>query len=118
VVISRPAGILAPWTGLAYRHIPAGSPYSVLDFRFAGSSSDNRWNVAGEPTLYLAGDYGVVLAEYARHFDHERALREPQLLHARQLYRLGRVRRMPASYDTVRIPMEGVGRESWLDVGS
>ena len=35
-----------------------------------------------------------------------------------ELRALGRVRRMPASYDTGRIPMEGAGWESWLDVGS
>lgn len=29
----------------------------------------NRWNAAGEPTRYLAGDRGVLLAEFARHLD-------------------------------------------------
>jgi RES domain-containing protein len=40
----------------------------VLDFRFAAQSSKNRWNVQGEPTLYLAGDEGVLIAEWGRHF--------------------------------------------------
>ena len=27
----------------------------------------NRWNPPGEPTLYVAGDRGVAIAEFARH---------------------------------------------------
>ena len=30
------ARFLHPWRGTAIRHIPAGSPYDVLDTRFAG----------------------------------------------------------------------------------
>jgi hypothetical protein len=30
------AGRLQRWSGAALRHIPAGSPYDVLDFRYAG----------------------------------------------------------------------------------
>ena len=63
-----------PWSGAAFRHIPAGSPVGVLDFRFAGRSADNRWNAQGEPTVYLASDRGVALAELARHF-HEALVR-------------------------------------------
>ena len=59
---------LAPWSGVAYRHIPTGARYDVLDFRYAGRGADNRWNEAGEPTLYLAGDVGVAIAEFGRHF--------------------------------------------------
>ena len=59
---------LAPWSGSAYRHIPAGARYDVLDFRYAGRGADNRWNEPGEPTLYLAGDIGVAIAEIGRHF--------------------------------------------------
>ena len=79
---------LRPWTGAAFRHIPAGSPFDVLDTRFAGRAADNRWNEPGDPTLYLAGDIGVLLAEYARHF---REQRTPELALVRQrraLYRL------------------------------
>jgi len=50
------------------RHIPADSPYGVLDTRFAGRVGDNRWNRAGDPTFYIASDRGVALAEFARHF--------------------------------------------------
>ena len=62
-----------PWSGVGIRHIPAGSPYGVLDFRFAGLSETNRWNVRGEPTLYLASDRGVALAEFARHLREDRS---------------------------------------------
>lgn len=61
------ASLLRPWHGTAYRHIPFGSPYDVLDFRFAASAPDNRWNHPGDATLYLASDGGVALAEFARH---------------------------------------------------
>jgi RES domain-containing protein len=78
---------IASWSGTAYRHIPAGSPFDVLDFRFSGQSEDNRWNYSGEPTLYLASDYGVVIAEFARHIDVDwhRSLRA--VGHVRQVYR-------------------------------
>ena len=59
---------LAGWSGDAYRHIPKTSPFDVLDFRFAGLGADNRWNTPGQPTLYLAGDEGVLIAEWGRHF--------------------------------------------------
>jgi RES domain-containing protein len=60
----------------------------VLDFRFAGRGSTNRWNALGEPTLYLAGDRGVALAEFARHFSEDRAVRQPELVIRRQVFRL------------------------------
>lgn len=59
---------LQPWSGAALRHIPADSPLGVLDFRFAAGSAKNRWNAQGAPTLYLAGDEGVLFAEWSRHF--------------------------------------------------
>lgn len=59
---------LRAWSGDAFRHLPTGARYSVLDFRYAGRGADNRWNEPGEPTLYLAGDPGVAIAEFARHF--------------------------------------------------
>jgi RES domain-containing protein len=59
---------LVPWSGVGFRHIPAGSPFDVLDLRFAGRSAENRWNERGQPTLYLAGDEGVLIAEWGRHF--------------------------------------------------
>ena len=60
--------LLQPWSDAALRHIPADSPLGVLDFRFAARSPKNRWNTQGSPTLYLAGDEGVLIAEWGRHF--------------------------------------------------
>lgn len=59
---------LRSWSDVALRHIPAGSRFDVLDFRFAGRGRDSRWNDPGVPTLYLAGDEGVLIAEWGRHF--------------------------------------------------
>lgn len=73
---------------MAYRHLPTGSSYSLLDFRFAGMGPDNRWNEPGERTLYLAGDRGILLAEWGRHFDVDRtAALQPELAE-RTVYRL------------------------------
>lgn len=80
--------LLRPWRGPAFRHIPHGSPYDVLDFRFAASASDNRWNRAGEATLYLAGDTGVALAEFARHVNVERSAAIARETIRRNLYRV------------------------------
>ncbi len=62
---------LKPWTGLACRHISDGAAYDILDFRLAGRNRENRWNVYDEPTLYLASDHRVAIAEFARHFHEE-----------------------------------------------
>ena len=71
---------------MTYRHLPEGSPYDVLDFRYAGRDPANRWN-EGEPTLYLASDEAVALAELARHFDEARTPGLARLVE-RRLYRL------------------------------
>jgi RES domain-containing protein len=55
-----------PWIGSAYRHIRANAGRDVLDFTYAGAFARNRWNEPGEPTLYLAGDPGVLVAEWGR----------------------------------------------------
>lgn len=70
---------LAPWRGDAFRHVPAGARIDVLDFRYAGRSAENRWNEPGHPTLYLAGDEGVLITEWGRHFAVNRS---PALQHA------------------------------------
>jgi RES domain-containing protein len=46
----------------------------VLDTWFTGRARDNRWNRQGEPTLYLASDHGVLIAEFARHLKTQRAV--------------------------------------------
>jgi RES domain-containing protein len=66
-----PDRFLKPWGGTACRHIPDGAAYDILDFRLAGRNHENRWNVYGEPTLYLASDHRVAIAEFARHFHEE-----------------------------------------------
>ena len=82
------AGRLRPWSGAAWRHIPAGSPLDVLDFRYAGRGTDNRWNEPGSPTLYLAGDEGVLLAEWGRHFETNRTPQLRQMAVARRTFSL------------------------------
>jgi hypothetical protein len=79
---------LTRWSGNAFRHLPAGPRFDVLDFRTAGQYALNRWNVSGEPTLYLAGDEGVLIAEWGRHFQVDRPpdLRSPAV--ERAVYRL------------------------------
>lgn len=76
------------WAGTAYRHIPASPSGNVLDFRFAGRAPDNRWNASTEPTLYLASDRGVALAEYARHVQVFAVPGLAPRTQSRQLYRL------------------------------
>lgn len=79
---------LKPWSGSALRHIPAGSRFDVLDFRFAGRSGENRWNEPGQPTLYLAGDEGVLIAEWGRHFVVNRTKQLQAMTVERAVYRL------------------------------
>ncbi len=80
------ARFLRPWRGTAIRHVPAGSRYDVLDMRFARLAADNRWNEAGEPTVYLAGDLGVALAEYARHLREDVGFVGTPPVHERAVY--------------------------------
>ena len=61
------AELVRPWEGTAYRHIPADAGYDVRDLRFAGRRTDGRWHWRGQPTLYLATDSAVAVAEFARH---------------------------------------------------
>lgn len=82
------ASLLRPWSGEAFRHIPASSPFGVLDLRFAGRASGNRWNEPGQPTLYLAGDDGVLIAEWGRHFEVARSRALQAASTERAVYRL------------------------------
>jgi RES domain-containing protein len=79
---------LLPYQGQAFRHIPAGSPYDALDFRFAALAIGNRWNSPGEPTLYLASDGAVALAEFARHIKLSRPPGIASFIITRALFRL------------------------------
>ena len=67
------------------RHIPGPSPFGPLDTRFAGRSRENHWNRAGEPTLYFAGDRSTLIAEFSRHFDHDRAPELAELVQTRRV---------------------------------
>jgi RES domain-containing protein len=82
------ASHLHPWTGVGYRHIPVGASFGVLDTSFAGRSTDNRWNDAGDPTFYIAGDRAVAIAEFARHLREGFSPALGPALTERSLYRL------------------------------
>lgn len=81
--------LIQPWSGYAVRHIPdtPNRAYDIYDFSYAGRSTENRWNVAGEPTLYLAKEKNVALAEYARHFEVNRTLGLTAKTYRRKVYR-------------------------------
>src|SRR3954452_10655947 len=66
------SGYIQSWTGKGCRHIPDGSPFGVLDTKYSSRARENRWNQQGEPTLYLASDHGVLIAEFARHLHDQR----------------------------------------------
>ncbi len=80
---------LKPWHGEAVRHIPNLTipKYDIYDFSYAGRSAENRWNRQGEPTLYLAKEKNVALAEYARHFQVDRSPKLAQQIQERAVYR-------------------------------
>ncbi len=79
---------LMPWTGVGYRHISSQANRDVLDFRFVGLNADNRWNTTAEPSLYMAGDPGVVIAEWGRNFGHRRTEEIGEFSVERTVFRL------------------------------
>lgn len=54
------------WRGTAFRHVPGGA--GPLDTTRAGLAR-GRWNLPGEPTLYLASSREAAAAEWLRHLD-------------------------------------------------
>lgn len=80
---------ISSWVGYAVRHIPdtPGMSYDIYDFRYCSRSNENRWNIAGEPTLYLAKEKDVALAEYARHFKVDRTLALATKTYRRRVFR-------------------------------
>ncbi len=80
---------ISPWAGYAVRHIPdtPGKSYDISDFKYCSRSNENRWNIAGEPTLYLAKEKNVALAEYARHFRVDRTPGLAAQTYRRQVFR-------------------------------
>lgn len=82
------AAHLRPWSGVGFRHVPAGSSFGVLDTSFAARATTNRWNDPGDPTFYIAGDRAIALAEFARHLRENFSLSLAPALTERALYRL------------------------------
>jgi RES domain-containing protein len=80
---------IQPWSGYAVRHIPdtPEKNYHIYNFSYCGRSNENRWNVAGEPTLYLAREKDVALAEYARHFQVDRTVGLARKTYRPKVYR-------------------------------
>ena len=79
------SSFIRPWKGSVIRHLPAvpgKQQPAPLNFNYCGKSNENRWNVSGEPTLYLASEKDVALAEFARHFE---SARTPAL--SKQIYK-------------------------------
>jgi RES domain-containing protein len=58
--------LLTAWHGIAYCHVPADEPVR-LDRLVTSDGTDDRWNRAGQPTLYLALDLPTAVGELARH---------------------------------------------------
>ena len=83
------SSLVRAWSGSAIRHLPdnPGLKLDVYDFSYCGRSAENRWNNAGEPTLYLAEGKKVALAEFARHFEISRALSLAPLIYRRKVFR-------------------------------
>ena len=52
----------------AYCHVPDGGPFSPREL--ARSDEPERWSGPRQPTIYLAGDVGVAIAELGRHTPH------------------------------------------------
>src|SRR4051794_36421211 len=57
---------LEPFEGPGFCHVPSGVELDVAKLA-ESDSDDDRWNEQGQPTIYLALDLPVALAEYARH---------------------------------------------------
>ncbi len=81
--------LIKSWSGYAVRHIPdtPGKTYNIYDLSYCSKSTENRWNVAGEPTLYLAQEKDVALAEYGRHFQINRTPGLAAKVYQRKVYR-------------------------------
>lgn len=78
---------IKPWVGSAFRHLPDASAIDVYDFSYCAMATENRWNVFGEPTLYLGGDKQVVIGEFSRHFQENRSQSLAGKIHCRRIWR-------------------------------
>jgi RES domain-containing protein len=64
-VIADVSALLVPWSGEAFCTGPRDQP---LDLGLLVTREGNRWSGNDEPTVYLAGDPGVAIAELGRHW--------------------------------------------------
>ena len=80
-------GLIKSWDGYAIRHIPDIASNKVYDLSYCALSRDNRWNVQGEPTLYLAKDKAVATGEFARYFSENRSQALAKKILRRQIWR-------------------------------
>lgn len=53
--------------GVAFCHVPADEPIRLE--KLVTDADDDRWNEAGQPTVYLATELPIALIELARHLD-------------------------------------------------
>ncbi len=79
--------LIEPWSGEAYRHLPDGN-YNVYDFSYTGLAANNRWNIQGEQTLYLAGSVDVAAGEWSRHFQFDRSKQLSAKTKRRKVYQM------------------------------
>ena len=63
------ADLTGPFSGTGYCYGPDGEDLDIATI--VTDDSPERWSDAGEPTVYLARDLGVALAEWGRHVDAE-----------------------------------------------
>lgn len=70
MLVRRPpsSALGVPFTAAA---VCSGPVTEHLDVAALVTTDANRWSVSGEPTLYVAGDVGVALAEVGRHWKPE-----------------------------------------------
>jgi len=64
-VVADVSAHLAPWSGITFC---TGPRDESLDVARLVTRDSNRWSDNDEPTLYLAGDPGVAMAELGRHW--------------------------------------------------
>ncbi len=83
-----PEDLVRPWRGEVLRHIPGSSPFGPLETRFAARSRENRWTRQGEPALSFASDRAVLIGEFARHFERDRAPELAGLVQTRRIFEL------------------------------
>lgn len=70
---------LVVFDGHAFRAAPGDQPFDV-DALVSRDDDNDRWNRPGEPTIYLALDPGVALAEAGRHMNDSEGTNGCQLL--------------------------------------